>query len=290
MEIDKTSSNTSNATSKSAFYRDLTSPIFSLEESHDKVIDVQASFVPQPLWCTSLIRAAFFLFTFGSTIYSYYSWIVHFKNDVWIGYLTHISATLTDVYFALIVICSMYPHLIPQPDVGSRPNFLTRLIWGLYSFVMTYQIIITVLFWALVYNPTNEIIFSDVSLHGAFIPILLIDGFIIGKIPVRLKQVVFGILGFFLYTPWSIIHSLNDIGTSAEDRLDGDGEPLYAVLNWQDHPMVATIIVIIVLLFVIPIVFGFVWMLSVYSFCCKFDGSGRRVISINEKSDPSALL
>jgi len=284
-EIEKPSVN--NSKISSPFLREWSSPFFSLEESYDKTIDVQASFVPDPICRTALIRTILFVFTFASTASSF---IQTEDRVVWFGYLTHISAMLTILYFALMMICSFNPSLIPQPEAGSSPNFLIRFVWVMYSLSTVYEICLSLIYWPLVYDGTT-LKYHRVVLHGVFIPLLLFDGCILGKIPVRIKHVLFTVLVGLIYIIWTIIHSLTDIGVSVEDRLDGDGDPLYNVLNWQDSPKTAAIVSFVAFFVLMPFFFWVVWMISLYSTCCKFDGSGRKVIVTNkDKSDPSSLL
>jgi len=286
-EIEKPSMTDSKVSSP--FRRDLSIPMFSLEESYDKIIDVKASFIPEPICRTTLIRTFFFLFTLASTGTSFLhpDWI---GNIMWFGYLTHISATLTIVYFGLMMICSFNTSLIPQPEAGADPNSLTRLVWVLYSLVTVFEIALSIFYWAAVYDPEWGIEYHRVALHGLFVPVLLFDGCILGKIPVRIKQVIFLIIAGLIYMVWTIIHSLLDIGKSVSDRADGDGDPLYSILNWQDDPLVAAIASFFAFCILMPVMFLVVWMLSLYSPCCNFDGRSRRVIVAKDKSDDSPLV
>jgi len=264
--------------SSSVLRRDVNYPFFSLEESHDKVIDIKASFVPGPIWCTGLIRIMFFFFAFGSTAYSF---ITNESKLFWFGYLTHWSAFYTITYMGLIMICTFYPSLVPQPEEGSRPNFLIRFLWVMYSVATVHEICITLLYWTLVYD--GNLLYQSVVLHGVFVPLLLVDGFVLGKIPVRFKHVLFGQIAGLIWMIWSVVHSLTDFGISEEDRSDGDGDPLYDTLNWQDNTLSSTIIAGLVIFVLFPFVHWIVLLLSLYSPCCMYE-SGRRVKVSTDKA------
>ena len=229
--------------------KEIHSPLFSLTESNGKIIDVQESFIPQPLWLTGLFRAFSALFSFMIILYSVIiSWA---DGWLWFGYLTHWCAILTILYQSIMFLCCINPSLLLQPEPKEEPAFLLRFVWLIYSVATTLEITITLLYWELDHQSDEPIEFANVALHGIFGIVLAIDGGIIAKVPVRIKHLFFVELVSILYLIWSLIHTFVF-----------DGKPLYNALNWRDNTVFAASATVISMVFVVPFFFMIVWMLS----------------------------
>jgi len=242
---------------------------FTLNDPTGRVIDVQATFAPEPIWRSILIRASFLGLTLISMIYS----IVSFGEKwIWAGYLTHWGVIFAIIYQAISLMFSLKPSMIVQPPHNEQPSVLIKFNWVIYSLATVFEITITFLYWFLIYSG-ESLTFLSVFVHGPLALILILDGSMISKIPVRLKHITWIESVAILYLIWNVIHSLTDIGVSSENNL---GRPLYSVMNWQDLPKSAVIYSAFILLVLIPLIFLLIWTLSIFSGRCKFDGSNRK--------------
>ena len=143
------------------------------------------------------------------------------------------------------------------------------------------NILVVLLYWTLDYEPGQTITINTISLHAGTCLLVLIDGNLIAKIPIRLKHIVFVESMAVLLVIWTLINDLTGIGDGVWPGEDSDqnnaDDALYSVLDWSDDPGRAAIISVIVIFAVIPIVFVVCWMLTLWSCCLKCDGSRRQV-------------
>merc|ERR1712232_1166195 len=232
---------------------------------------------PQPRRNTIIARVILLGWTIGNIIDS----IVSDKEKwIWIGYLTHWSAIFALVYQVLILLCSVKPELIPQPAPEEQPNFLLRFVWVMYSVATTLELAIILLYWVLVYEGGPPL-YKNFSMHGIIAVLLVIDGVLVSKIPVRLRHLLYVMLTTVIYSIWAIIHSLTDIGiVSGENNV---GDPLYNSLDWQGSPVAALIVNLFAVLVLVPVMFMLLWLMSLYSPCFSFNGGSRKYISSNSK-------
>lgn len=208
------------------------------------------------------------------------SFISNDEKWMWLGYLTNWSAVFATAYQVTILLCSVKPHLIPQPAPEEQPNFLLRFVWVMFSVATTLQLGIVPLFWGLVYEG-GPVFYQNYSMHGIMAVLLVIDGVLVSKIPVRLRHLLFAMLTASIYSIWAMIHSLTDMGKRSGENNVGD--PLYDALNWQDSPVAALIINCLTVLVLVPLAFLLLWLMSVYSPILSFNGGLRKHISPNSK-------
>jgi len=226
---------------------------FSLTEPNGKIIDVEASFIPEPKWSVYLFRNVCFIFTL---VVTYHSFRVSTVKLMWFGYLTHWSALVTLLYQGPILVCSMRSSLLPQPKPNETPYFLLRFIWAAYSVAISAEFFVTLLYWTLIHDWSESPTFLNIALHGIFAVLLVLDGVLIGKIPMRLKHLLFVEVYGICYIIWSFIHCLETVD-----------DPIYNVLDWTQNPVFAGVLSIISAVFLLPIIFLTLWFLSYTSYC-----------------------
>ena len=254
------------------FKNDLRIPFFSLQEPNGNTIDVRATFAPFPTWRTILFR---FLLLSLSVVALVIDLLTTPFLWMWMGYLTHWALIYTLLYQCTILICSIWPRLfLRQPD-NDNPSLsiFIRFVWIMYALATTTEIAVAILFWGLIYSPSDSITYANVVYHGGTGFFLFIDGNLISKIPIRLKHFVIVESMSIIYLFWNIFHSLEDIGIRKGD--DNIGEPLYAILDWQANPKSSTILSVLVLFCLMPMLYLIIWMCSLFSCRCFCDGSSR---------------
>jgi len=107
-------------------------------------------------------------------------------------------------------------------------------------------------------------LYRQVMSHGITFIFVIIDGLILNRAPIRLKQLLMVIFVPIFYIIWTIIHSFTDIGNPwrTDEDPDTDDDALYGVLNWNQRPTQTAINSCVVILFVSPLVFHIFWFLS----------------------------
>jgi hypothetical protein len=169
----------------------------------------------------------------------------------------------------------------PQEGGGEEqqqqpPYRLTYWTWVWYSVGVNNAIIVTALFWGTEYSPERypTLDFNSYMDHGGSAILLLVEGLLINRVPIRLKHYFVVLLLAVLYVAWSAIHDV--ILTVNPAR--GEDEPLYPVLAWETDMTGAVTISVMVLFVAMPLVQVFVWFLSTL---------GRRYV-ISKSSSPSS--
>lgn len=251
----------SNMTCLGYLKNDFTSPFFSLIAVNGNILDVKATIMPRSRWIVVTARFLFFIFS-----------IISLAEDlkattflwIWMGFLTNWGLVYALVYQISILVCSFMPESkLCQSEKGEPNSLIIRFTLVMYEVAASTQMAVTVLYWVLIYSPDDSVNFANVTKHGIICLFLLIDGNIIGRIPVRWKHFVVAEFMNILYVIWNIIHSLQDIGI--EERGNNLGQPLYDVLNWQDYPKSSTIMTLIVLFGLFPGLYLILWILSYVS-------------------------
>jgi len=113
--------------------------------------------------------------------------------------------------------------------------------------------------------------------HGIIGIIVLIDGVLVGTIPVRAKHYVCLLAVCISYLLWSLVNYILKLG-NGDWGPTYDDDALYPVLNWGwESRRVAAIVSSSATIVLCPVLFWFVWMLSLSSF--DSDGSGTEDIN-----------
>jgi hypothetical protein len=130
------------------------------------------------------------------------------------------------------------------------------ITWILFIIGIHTTAVATLLFWILIYDPSDTtIMFPTIIAHGGLFVLLTLDGLLLNRIPIRVMHWIGILVPFDLtFIGWSIIH---DLGTNMgnPDNNDTDistnDDAIYqGVLEWDANPTTAikwTIICVFVL-------------------------------------------
>jgi len=106
-----------------------------------------------------------------------------------------------------------------------------RLTWAFFNLGAWLEMVVTVLFWVLVYEG-GRVNTYELLAHGIIGALVWIDGLLVNRIPVRLRH--WFEMGFplvVLFSAWTYVQGVLDV----EDA-DGDSDPIYPVLDWEASP------------------------------------------------------
>lgn len=213
------------------------------------------------------------------------------------AYLTHWTLTMSLFY----LVTSWYHTLhsttssnlslqIQRPfghDSANDTKSLTwfhKLTWMLFVIAAPGEIVVALGYWGLEWDGTAEsaLVYSNVMVHGVIVAVVLVDGFVLNRIPLRLTHAMFLLLYLSAYLVWTVVYETLDIDNPWTTDDDGNmyDDHLYRALQWQDD-LLGTMIAAAQLLFVaVPVAFTVVWGLSLYTFPCGgCQGDHRRYIS-----------
>jgi uncharacterized membrane protein len=118
---------------------------------------------------------------------------------------------------------------------------------------------VVILFWSLDYDPNRDTLnYSILMVHGGTLICLLIDGFLINRVPVRLKHFSLALIMAIAFLIWSIIQSLVPVNSPNNTEFP---YTMYNVLNWRDDPGEAIGYAIATVLVLLPLFIG-MWNFS----------------------------
>ena len=91
-------------------------------------------------------------------------------------------------------------------------------------------------------------------LHGISWIIVGVDGILIKRIPLRIKQFIFLETFSILYLVWSILHSALNVGNPWNNN-EGENQPIYDTVDWENGTGFAIGLAVVLLFAGLPIIF-----------------------------------
>lgn len=98
--------------------------------------------------------------------------------------------------------------------------------------------------------------------HGGGIILLLIDGFLISRIPLRIKQFLLFECYALFYFAWSSIQAFSGIGNPDRNEGVDDDDAIYSSIKWKNDTESVLILSAVALLVINPLVFFICWWVS----------------------------
>ena len=163
-----------------------------------------------------------------------------------------------------------------------RPSSLICLTWLIYSIALPSEFLVAIGYWWFEYDHARPMTNIDLYKHGIIAFLLLLDGNVLGRIPLRAKHwrgvFVYGTL----YILWTMVSSYYMLG---EKR-----GVIYRVIDWREDPGKAAEVSFLLMVVMGPLVFSACWLISVSGGCCSCDYSAaRRRVLTNVYSEVIAV-
>eukprot|EP00551_Chaetoceros_affinis_P012512 CAMPEP_0203681762 /NCGR_PEP_ID=MMETSP0090-20130426/43673_1 /ASSEMBLY_ACC=CAM_ASM_001088 /TAXON_ID=426623 /ORGANISM="Chaetoceros affinis, Strain CCMP159" /LENGTH=521 /DNA_ID=CAMNT_0050550379 /DNA_START=263 /DNA_END=1828 /DNA_ORIENTATION=+ len=166
--------------------------------------------------------------------------------------------------------------IVTRPTT-TRPSFIVCLNWFLYTIVQPAELVIALGYWLYEAPPYSktDLLYTNIYKHGIIGILLLIDGNIIGRIPIRMKHLFVFCIYEHLYLFYSIF-----FGFSENFGLRHNHGIIYNNLNWKRDSQDAIWLAVVLLYAISPLVFMFCYLISLLSLgdgravCCR-GGGGR---------------
>lgn len=181
-------------------------------------------------------------------------------HSFWLAYLTHWGITFTAAYMLMSVISFVYLAKRPPENQGGV-GLLVKITWALCATAIPMELMITILFWILEFDGTVR--YVSVMVHGGAAILIMIDAFILSRIPLRMKQFILSELFAILYILWTVVHAYSGLGNpyvdTDEDKTD---DAIYSTLAWKNNTTTAAIVSLGVVFIANPVIFLFCRALS----------------------------
>lgn len=216
------------------------------------------------------------LLVFLLQAFTFLTGFVGFPNAIWFAYLTNWALFIAMIYSGLSLVNSIFPiATTSSSDSDDSKNTSetavistrTTITWAFFTLAAFLQTMVTVLYWALLHPPGLKGLFllSMVILHGGVWVLILVDGFLVNRIPIRMRHWLEICLPFtLLYTLWSVLQSPLgfDLENPYMDAFGVDDDKIYPVLDWGEKPLTTLALVSVCAFVVSPIVHTLLWALS----------------------------
>ena len=196
---------------------------------------------------------------------------------VYLFFLTHWGHILNITYLLCSLLCCVIfggspdneiPVVIEEDERNKAIPKLIEITWLLYSTTAPLSLAICILYWIGIapgQSPQDSLNYVCIMEHGIIGIIVLIDGVLVGTIPVRAKHYVCLLAVCITYLLWSLVNYILKLG-NGEWGPAYDDDSLYPVLNWSwESRRVAAIVSSFATIVLCPFLFWIVWMLSIAS-------------------------
>ena len=178
----------------------------------------------------------------------------------WLAYGTNWGLVVTTAYIILSSLSAVYLVINPpaNPDeLKGGVGVLIKSTWALFAIALPAEIVITILFWTLEFDADDGVAYLSLMVHGIAMILIMIDGFVLSRIPLRMKQFILFELFTALYFLWNVIHAYSGIGNpyADGDTPTEDDDAIYGSIAWKNNTTAAVILVLGVLFAANPIIF-----------------------------------
>ncbi|GFH60236.1 hypothetical protein CTEN210_16712 [Chaetoceros tenuissimus] len=237
--------------------RELKLSFFSEKDANEKQVDMMRTFQPNPKPIVLVWKLAMIGIAIANAHYSISS--SRDPKALWLGYLTRWNIMLSWLYFLLSLASFFFPRTSVSED-SAMPS-LWKFSWITFTSTINVSVFVTVMFWVLVFDGKKQHL-SSIYEHALVLVLAALDGFIIHRFPIRLKQIAGVYAVLIAYLIWTIIHSQTGIGNGYEYSDGFDDDALYSDLNWNKRIGGAIVLVVLVIFIELPLIFILLWLLS----------------------------
>lgn len=247
-----------------------------------RVLDIPESFAPDATFAIVFWKLLLIAMTVG---YILYDWIVEGPKDQPVFYLafpTHWVFLFCAVYAVFSLCNTLWAFRTPQPD--ERVGWRIALTWVFSELALHSVILMAVVrsIDALVPHQEDHASAGDIQENQNTIAAVVLsflvafDACVVNRIPFRWLHWFFYVLPVeSLWVIWSVLHQLVfDLGNPYNE--DPQDNKLFNHVNWEEEPIESIIYCVAVLVGAGFVIFGVLWLISIYQLpCCScFVGAG----------------
>jgi hypothetical protein len=223
---------------------------FDSKDVNGKTLDLGASFsYTNPSWFVLAGKVAVWTVAFADLVESW-------KNSVpsfYLAYLSHWGLLLSVIYLTLSLTMSLAKPL--------QQKLVVYTTWQLFSLSVNFEIIITILFWLLDYDPDrHDLNFTTLTTHGVCLVCVMLDGHLLNRTPVRLKHGIVTMAMAAIYVGWTVIHTY----VIEDNPTKTDSDLLYDVVDWKDSFESTIILCVIIVFAVAPLLHLMIFSISLF--------------------------
>jgi hypothetical protein len=247
---------------------------FDSKDVNGKALDLAPSFsLTNPSWFVLAGKVAFWTVAFADLVKSWKDSVPSF----YLAYLSHWGLLLSVIYLTLSLTLSLVKPL--------QQKFVVYTTWQLFSLSAVFEIIITLLFWVLDYDPDrHDLNFKTLTTHGICLVCVMLDGHLLNRTPVRLKHGIVTVALAATYVIWTVIY----IYAIGDNPTKSDSDLLYDVIDWKDSFGSTIILCVIIVFAVTPLLHLLIWSISLFG--RRYEQESGKVLGLSGLASSSEEL
>ncbi len=235
----------------------LRATMYDLSDDPNKFMDIEETFAPRP-----------HLFFIGAK-FAVAVWLVASmalgiagedpNHGFWFAYLSNWGMCFTVLYgicsfVSTVLLAYQRPLQQQRTELTGKVGVFLKITWTLFAVAFPAELVITLLFWVLIYDGNMDLTYTLFMIHGVAWVVIGIDGCCFSRIPLRMKQFIFAESFAVLYLIWSVLHSVLNVGNPWYTN-KGENDPIYSIVDWTDDTGFCIVLSVGLLFVGLPIIF-----------------------------------
>jgi len=221
----------------------------------NKMMNIDETFAPRPHLFFVGVKLVLAVWLFVTMVISI------LENEPYYGFWFAYLSSWVMIFTVMYAICSFISAALlayrrplerRKTELTGKIGMLLKITWTLFAVTFPAALVVTLLFWFLVFDGTLK--YTSFMLHGISWIIVGIDGILINRIPLRIKQFIFLETFSILYLVWSILHSALNVGNPWNNN-EGENQPIYDTVDWENGTGFAIGLAVVLLFAGLPIIF-----------------------------------
>jgi len=259
--------------------------MFGIDESPKGTLDMDASFnIGKGLLSVAgIIKFITLAIAVASEIYSFTATSI---PEFYPAYLTPWGVFFGILHLAGSFVLTVFYSKGTNNTNTNNTSVLVKITWLLYSVAGVIGCCITVLFWVAVFNPDKDNDMLDkIMMHGGVVSLIILQGILLDRVPMRLKHIVFSDGVALLFTVWLILQNTMKVGNPHDDD---DDDAIYDTMKWRTETTSAIIQAVLVVFVAVPLFQVLLWAASLPG-RRYLSGSNGGAENINEETPAAAV-
>jgi hypothetical protein len=254
-----------------------------VKDPNGKIVDLQKSFLVSPPSSTYTYTAILLskVVLWGLTVSNLvYGWIDTEYPGFHMAYLSHWGLLIATLYQTMSL-------LVSAGIFADSNQYLLHLTWVMFSLAAGFEMIVALLYWFLDYDPDeNELDFQNLMTHAIVLVLVLIDGLVLNRTPVRMKHYLVTLVFAIFYIVWTVIHAfVVERNPYSDDEVEYPEISIYSSFDWNNDLTDATILSAEVCFIVLPIFHLVTWAMSYAKRRYKQEEEGDAIVPAGEEGD-----
>lgn len=235
------------------FCLEFKTPFFGLEDTYFGMLDMTRNFsIGKGFFSpVALIKFIFFGLAAAALGWAFYA---HPVTEFYIAYVS-----CWQVIYCVLYLGASWMLSTCGDQATNKASALLKFTWVMFSVAAVHGVTTTIIYWVFLWSPSRGLDVSNTSTHGGTFLLVIIDGLVINRTPVRIKHIVANWTLAFLYLIWSI---LQNVVIKYNPVDDDDDDAIYDIMKWRENTTGAIIMAVALVFGCLPLFTFIFWSIS----------------------------